>query len=197
VAGERALKALEAPLARHVRGSFFVEYVRMIRRRKDVDWTRALTKGDLALVQQRIDPNAWYPMQTFERLGLAILANFEGAGLDAVRLWGTFSAQQFAADHPSLIAQHDPVETLMRLKVQRATLFDFPAFDIPTLIDGQAVLAVGYGMRKVAEEAACHQTLGFCEGVLSLVEAHNIKGALTERSWLGAPQTHLLLSWTR
>ena len=113
----------------------------MIRRRKDVDWTRTLSIEDLALVQQRIDPEAWYPMSSFERLGLGILANFEGAGFDAVRLWGTFSAHQFVREHPSCVAPKDPLETLMRLKVQRATLFDFPAFDMPTLIDAHAFCA--------------------------------------------------------
>jgi hypothetical protein len=167
----------------------------MIRRRKDVDWMRTLRVEDLALVQQRIALEAWYPMSSFERLGLAILANFEGAKLDAVRLWGHFSAQQFSRDHTTLVATDDPVETLMRLKVQRATLFDFPAFDISTLIDGHAVLAVGYGVGQVAEEAACHQTLGFCEGVLALAGARRVQGALGERSWLGAPHTALVLDW--
>ncbi|HKY38457.1 MAG TPA: hypothetical protein VJN18_21085 [Polyangiaceae bacterium] len=169
----------------------------MIRRRKDVDWTKVLSKADLALVQQRVSPELWYPMRTFERLGLAILANFEGVGLDAVRLWGNASARQFAVDHPTLVALQDPVETLMRLRVQRATLFDFPAFDIPTLNDEHAVVTMTYGMGKVAEEAACHQTWGFCEGILALAGARKIQGSLTERSWLGAPETRLALNWTR
>jgi hypothetical protein len=167
----------------------------MIRRRKDVDWLRALRVEDLALVQQRIVLDAWYPMSSFERLGLAILENFGGAGFEAVRLWGNFSAQQFAHDHANVVAANDPVETLMRLKVQRATLFDFPAFDIPTLIDGHALVTMTYGMGPIAEEAACHQTLGFCEGVLALAGAREIKGALGELSWLGAPHTALLLDW--
>lgn len=167
----------------------------MIRRRKDVDWMGKLRVEDLALVQQRVDPDAWYPMASFERLGLAILENFDGAGLDAVRLWGTYSAHQFVRDHAGLVAPQDAVETLMRLKVQRATLFDFPAFDIPTLTDGHAVVSMAYGMGQVAEEAACHQTLGFCEGALALAGARGIQGALGERSWLGAASTALILDW--
>jgi hypothetical protein len=167
----------------------------MIRRRKDVDWMHTLRVEDLALVQQRITPEAWYPMSSFERLGVAILENFDGAGLDAVRLWGTFSAHQFVHEHRALVAPRDPVETLMRLKVQRATLFDFPAFDIATVTDGHAVLNVNYGMGAVAEEAACHQTLGFCEGVLSLAGARTIQGAFGERSWLGTALTALVIDW--
>lgn len=167
----------------------------MIRRRKDVDWMHTLRVEDLALVQQRIVAEAWYPMSSFERLGLAILSHFGGAGLDAVRMWGHFSAQQFTRDHLTLVAPNDPVETLMRLKVQRATLFDFPAFDIPTLIDGHAIITIKYGMSAIAEEAACHQTMGFCEGILSLAGARNVKGVLLELAWLGAPQTSLALDW--
>lgn len=150
---------------------------------------------DLALVQQHISPEVWYPMASFERLGLAILANFEGAGLDAVRLWGSYSAHQFVRDHAALLAESDPVETLMRLRVQRATLFDFPAFDISTLTDEHAVVTMGYGMGATAEEAACHQTLGFCESIVALAGGQNVRGALGELSWLGAPLTTLVLDW--
>jgi hypothetical protein len=167
----------------------------MIRRRKDVDWMGELRVEDLALVQQHIVPDTWYPMASFERLGLAILANFEGAGLDAVRLWGSYSAHQFVRDNATLLAENDPVETLMRLRVQRATLFDFPAFDIPTLIDGHAVVTMSYGMGAAAEEAACHQTLGFCESMVSLAGGRSVQGALGELSWLGAAQTSLVLNW--
>lgn len=167
----------------------------MIRRRKDVDWTGQLRVEDLALVQQHISPDTWYPMASFERLGLAILGNFEGAGLDAVRLWGSYSAHQFVRDHAVLLADGDPVETMMRLKVQRATLFDFSAFDIPTLTEGHAVVTMSYGMGATAEEAACHQTLGFCESVVALAGARNVHAALGELSWLGARHTSLLLDW--
>jgi len=167
----------------------------MIRRRKDVDWVGVLRVEDLALVQQHITPETWYPMASFERLGLAILTNFNGAALDAVRLWGNYSAHQFVREHPRLLAEDDPVETLMRLRVQRATLFDFLAFDIPTLIDGHAVMTMNYGMGAVAEEAACHQTLGFCEGVVALAGGRDVHGTLGELSWLGRPQTTLTLNW--
>lgn len=181
-------------LSRHVRGSFFVEYVRMVRRRKDVDWAALLKVEDFAIVQQRIDVRAWYPMETFERLGLEILSHFEG-GFDAVRLWGSFSATRFAQEHAGLVAVGDPVETLMRLKVLRSTLFDFPAFDVPTLIDGHAVITMQYEMGATAEEAACHQTLGFCEGVIGLAGARAIRAGFGERSWLGAQRTVAALDW--
>jgi hypothetical protein len=167
----------------------------MLRRRKDIDWSRVLPPEDAGYLQQRIDADGWYPMESFERLGLAILEQLEGATLDAVRMWGHFSAHQFAAESTSIVAQNDPLETLMRLKVQRATLFDFPALDIPMLVDGEAYVVIDYRMGRTDEEAACFQTMGFCEGMLELAGASEIRARFVERSWAGDPHTRLLLEW--
>ena len=184
-----------AAAQRHVRGSFFSEYVRMIRRQKDVDWGEVLLVPDLVYLRKHIDDDGWYPMTTFERMGVAILKHLEGATLDAVRLWGRFSASSYAERQPDLVAPHAPIESLMRLKVLRSTLFDFPAFDIPMLADGHAYVAITYHMGPVAEEAACYQTMGFCEGVLSLAGAQNVRAEFKERQWRGDAKTVLDLEW--
>jgi hypothetical protein len=182
-------------MARHVRGSFFADYVRMLRRQKNVDWSKVFEPEDLGYLVQRIEPDAWYPMATFERFGVAILTHIEGATLDAVRLWGRFSVNAFVAAHPDLIAANHPVESLMRLKVLRATLFDFPAFTLPMLGEGNAYVDIRYEMGDVAEEAACHQTMGFCEGVLSLAGATNVRASFASRAWQGASNTRVELTW--
>jgi hypothetical protein len=146
-------------------------------------------------LNQRIEPDDWYPMETFERFGVAILSELDGVTLDAVRTWGRFSASQYSVEHPDLVAPNDPVESLMRLKVMRSTLFNFPAFDIPMLIESHAHVVVTYHMGAVAEEAACHQTMGFCEEVLSLSGATDVRAIFQERSWTGDPRTLFSLEW--
>jgi hypothetical protein len=168
----------------------------MIRRRKDVAWERKLPAEDMAYLKQRIEPDDWYPMETFERLGLAILSELGGgAALDAVRAWGRLSASQYCAEHPNLVAPNDPVDSLMRLKVMRSTLFNFPAFDISMLIESHAHIVVTYHMGPIAEEAACQQTMGFCEEVLSLCGATDVQATFRERSWAGDTRTLLSLEW--
>lgn len=167
----------------------------MIRRRKNVDWEKVLPPGDVAYVWQQIQPDLWYPMDTFERLGIAILEHLDGATLDAVRLWGQFSAQQFDGRDPPLIVPGDPMESLMRLRVMRSTLFNFPAFDIPMLTHGHAHVEVTYYMSPKAEEAACWQTMGFCEGVVSMTGAENVSAAFEERAWQGDARTLFTLKW--
>lgn len=167
----------------------------MARRLKTIDWSKVLPHEDLVFILQHIEAEGWYPMATFERLGVAILTHMSGATLDAVRLWGRFSASQFAREHPQLVAENEPVETLMRLRVLRSTLFDFPAFDIPMLTDGHAHVLMSYRMGPVAEEAACFQTWGFCEGVLALAGVERPRTDFIERSWEGDARTVLDVQW--
>lgn len=168
----------------------------MLRRRKDVRWQDVLPEGDVAFLQSYVDFDRWYPMTTFERMGVAILKHIEGATLESVQLWGRLSASDYARQHPGLIVEGEPVETLMRLKVLRATLFDFPAFDIPALTAGHARVTINYHMGAIAEEAACHQTLGFCEGALTLSGATDVRVAFDECAWKGAPTTLASIDWS-
>lgn len=168
----------------------------MLRRRKDVPWKDVLPEGDVAFLQGSVDFDRWYPMTTFERMGVAILTHIEGATLDSVQLWGRLSVSEHARQHPGLIVEGEPAETLMRLKVLRATLFDFPAFDISELSADHARVVINYHMGAVAEEAACRQTLGFCEGALLLSGATDVRVAIEERAWRGAPTTLTSLEWS-
>src|SRR5260370_33015953 len=138
-------------MARCGRRQFGAEYVRMMRRRKGVEWERWPITQALAFIRQRTAPDEWYPMETLERLGIAILMGLDGPTLEAVRFWGRFSATQYAAEHPAFIARNDPIDSLMRLKGMRSTLFNFPAFDIPTLIESHAHVVVTYHIGGLAE----------------------------------------------
>jgi hypothetical protein len=134
-------------------------------------------------------------MAVFERLGNAILTGIGAATLDSVRMWGHLSVTGVATAQPTLIARGDPLESLMRLKVLRASMFDFPAFDIPMLSNGHAHVVINYRMGASAEEAACFQTMGFCEGVIALAGGSGIEAQFYERSWRGDARTLIDLQW--
>lgn len=185
----------ESDLARKVKGILFADYVRMIRGKKDVDWSLQLERVDLDYLVQRIDPERWYPMETFERLGNAILREVAMCDLEAVRMWGRFQVDQLRAAQPQLVSNRDPVETLMRFRVLRATYFDFEALQIPTLTDEHAVIHIAYGMGRTAEEAASVQTMGFFERLLEIAGATHVEAKFTEKSWAGDARTSLELSW--
>ena len=184
------------PGMRQVRGVLFVDYVRMLRSQKSVDWPRYLAPQDLPYLQMLIDPDGWYPMATFERMGNAILATVTRGELFPVQLWGRYSAAQLRAANPMLLAPNDPPETLSRFRVLRQTFFDFDALEVPLLHDDEAHIVVRYHMGMPAEEAASYQAMGFFEGLLELAGAKDVRAAFQDRSWDGDPRTLLVIRWT-
>lgn len=184
------------PPSRNVKGALFVDYVRMIRGNKKVDWSRELRPEDLTYVIQKVDLAAWYPMESFERMGNAILKHVAGGSVDAVRMWGRLSVDALRAQFPELVADGNPVETLLRFRVLRSTFFDFEALEVPTLHDEEARIVIHYYMGAMAEQAASYQTMGFFERLLEVAGASAVEARFEEQSWIGHARTLLAVSWT-
>lgn len=182
-------------MIRRVRGILFVDYVRMIRSQKQIDWTVHLYPEDMAIIGEKIDPEAWYPMETFERLGLAILRTIAMGQLDAVRMWGGFQVASVRRMFPNLIAENDPAETMMRFRVLANSFFDYGALKVELVEHDHAEVAIVYGMSQLAEETACTQTLGFFERMVEISGAISIDGRFKTRSWLGDDKTIIELFW--
>ena len=181
---------------RNVKGVLFSDYVRMIRSHKSVDWSTRLPREDLFYLRSKVEPDEWYPMETFERFGNVILEEVASGDVEAVRMWGRMSVDQLAFATPSLVAEGDPVDSMMRFRVQRATYFDFEALEIPTLTVDHAHVVIHYFMGPVAEEAASFQTMGFFERLLDRAGAKAISARFLERSWAGDSRTLLSLAWS-
>ncbi|MBX3187746.1 MAG: hypothetical protein KF819_12055 [Labilithrix sp.] len=178
-----------------MKGILFADYVRMIRSHKGVDWSTMLPREDTFYLRTKIEPDEWYPMETFERFGNLILKQVADGSMEAVRAWGRHSVDQLLAAHPQLVARRDPVETLMRFRVERATYFDFEALEIPTLVADHAHVVIHYYMGPMAEEAASNQTMGFFERLLEVAGATPVSAKFKECSWLGDDRTLLELVW--
>lgn len=181
---------------RRVRGNLFVDYVKMVRSMKRVDWNQYLTAYDQQFIDDAVDLEGWYPMETFERLGLGILAEVAKGQLEAVRMWGRFQTDALRLLLPDLVADGDPRDTLYRFQVLRRGMFDFDALDIVHADDEQATIRVAYGMGTKAEEAAANQARGFFERLLEVAGAKEVSSRFVETSWNGGATTTLTLAWT-
>jgi hypothetical protein len=178
-----------------VKGTLFVDYVRMLRAKKGADWARYLTPTDLVYLTERIQPDEWYPMAAFERMGIAILDEIAERDLGLVHLFGRHSIDWLCVQHPNLIAPGDPRESLMRFQVLRQGFFDYPAVQIREINDSEVTIDIAYGMGDRAEEAASHQTSGFFSRLLEMSGAQDVKYRFLTSSWEGATKTILSLSW--
>ena len=180
---------------RQVRGVLFLDYVKMVRSFKGAPISTYLGDAETPYLTAKIDPDAWYPMAVFEKLGVAILATVARGELFPVQLWGRYSAQQLHKAYPALLEAGQPVETLRRFHVLRQTFFDFEAIKVPSIHDGEAQIAINYYMGETAEEAASYQALGFFEGLLEIAGAKDIRGDFRTKAWRGDTATLLSLRW--
>ena len=182
-------------MSRNVKGTLFVDYVRTLRARRQIGWGRHLEPRDLVYLSERIEPDRWYPMETFERFGLAILEVIARSDLDLVRQFGRWSIDGLCAVHPTLLAPGDPSETLMRFRVLRQSFFDFEALVIDEVYDGEASATVSYGMSPRAEEAATWQTVGFFERLLEMSGATAVDVRIAVAAWQDDLPTTITMAW--
>jgi hypothetical protein len=177
-----------------VKGTLFVDYVRMLRAQKGTDWSRYLEPEDLAYLVQRILPDEWYPMETFERMGLVILAVLSPE-METIRAWGRAQVDWLCQIHADLVAPGDARDTLMRFRVLRESFFDYEALRVSELSDGEATLFIAYGMGNRAEEAASWQTLGFFERLIEVAGATHVEAWFASKSWASGAKTCIRIRW--
>lgn len=184
-----------AQMQKRVKGTLFAEYVRTLRSVKQVDWTAHLQPEDLPYLSQRIDFATWYPMDTYERMGLAIFDVLGQGNLNGVRQFGRHTIETLYDAEPELFEGRDPREIFMRFQVLRQAMFDFKAADVIAVRDGRAVLEIGYGMSPRAEEAASWQSVGFLERLMELAGAKDVEVTLASCSWKGDESTRITVTW--
>jgi hypothetical protein len=178
-----------------VRGLLFLDYVRIVKRQGAAKSER-FEPEDRRLLEEVIDPHAWYPMATFERLGLAILDGFPGDSAEPIRMFGRYQITGILAHFAELVVPNHPRDTLMRFRVLMSSFFNFPAIEVPSIDDTSAEVTIAYGMCAAAERAASWQTLGFFESLLALSGAAHSHGELVVRSWETPDRTtRMRLRW--
>lgn len=179
----------------NVKGIVFLDYVRMIRSRKDVDWRKHLKAEDFPFLTAIIQPEQWYPMETFERMGLGIFTEIANGDVQSVYMWGRFAMDDLFRLHKTLIANGNPLESLMRFQVLRRSFFDFNSIEIKSLMGNRAIVEVNYNMDKTAEEASSYQTAGFLERLVELSGAKKTQFQFLKKTWAGDPVTAIQLDW--
>jgi len=180
---------------KRVKGVFFIDYVRMMRRRPDIEWSKYLRPEDQRFLTERIEDSEWYPFEAFERMGLAIITEIAGGDFEGPYLWGRASVDGLSAIHESLVCHDDPMVSLMRFQVLRTSFFNFDPVVFESITGNRAIMKIEYGMCGIAEHAATGQTLGYFERILELSGACNVQHRYLGRIWEGDPITRLAMTW--
>jgi CheY-like chemotaxis protein len=144
---------------------------------------------------ERIEPFDWYPMETFERLGLAILDHIVGSERDAIRLWGRSRLEGVVQALPDLVVANDPAASIEQFHGFFRDSFDFETLRLVSVSPGRLQLQVDYAMSPRAEEAAAWQTAGFFETVITASGGLAVRSTLEPHDWASGGPATFVLTW--
>ncbi len=186
-------------MTKNVKGTLFLDYVRMVKSRKDIDWRKYLIEDDMKYLDknERILPSTWYPFDAFERMGIGVFTEIGGGDMEMVRLWGQVSTDLLVKVYKTLVQPGDPVRSAKRFDIFRSGFFDFPGVELN--IDAEKsilTLSVFFSDNMAAVEAQAYQALGGIERLLELAGAENIQYTFQARLWEGDPKTLIKIEWS-
>jgi hypothetical protein len=111
---------------RKIKGSVVLDMVKVIRAFKDLPWDQYLTPGDLELVRAMVIPTAWYPIEAYQRMGVAVFKLVAKGSEEAVRKFGSAAMKElFEGPYRPFLDKHDPVEAVSKFFELRKSLFNF------------------------------------------------------------------------
>ena len=178
-----------------VKGILFLESVKMLKKQKDINFDEYLLPQDLPFLNQEIQPSEWYPFDTFERIGVALLKIEGEPDFETILALGQAYVNDVVRSFPSLLCPGDPRETIMRFQVLRNSFFNFNAFNIETFFSNYLKMRIQYEMCRLAEKATCYQSAGFFIQLLQFSGAKEVTYKFPSKSWEGDPTTILELYW--
>jgi len=114
-----------------VKGTWLVDYIKMIRANPDKNWDKYLTDEDREIVDSKVLASGWYPYESFNRLGKAVFQELAGGDLKIVKSFGRLFADNILQVYKNLCVEGDPAATISKVFALQRTFFK----DIPALIE--------------------------------------------------------------
>ena len=73
---------------RMVKGLMLMDYIKLIRTAKDIQWDKYLTEEDFETITGRIVPMGWYSFETYRNCGKAVLTEIAKGDMNIVKQFG-------------------------------------------------------------------------------------------------------------
>ncbi len=185
-----------------VKGSLLMEVVRLIRANKNLKWEKHLNDEDMNLVQSKILPSSWYPLETYERMGHAIFMEVGKGDLKNAWQWGRFTIEELVTkSYKNLFQGLDVLGAFKKFVFFRKQFFKVESEDIALLdieVKGpKEVMMIIQTPTEVADlmEPYAHQLSGSFERLVELFGGKTPKTEIMEKQWKGDKNTTIKVTW--
>ena len=152
-----------------VKGTMIVDYVRLIRAHKDIDWDKWLADEDWEIINSNLMASSWYPYLLFSRMGWAAYQEIAGGDPEMIRAFGRFNMQNLLKVYKNLLTPNDPVASVT--KVARTWGNFFQGDGVESTIMDHGPQWITYKMKAPDKENDPDKIVAF---------AHQLSGQLIE-----------------
>jgi hypothetical protein len=180
---------------RQVKGSLLVDFVKMIRATPDLPWADHLPAEDLELVNQMILPASWYPLESFQRIGLAVFKLVAKENYDMLRAYGRSQADKLHQENPGMVSQGRPGDTLEKQRVIQQRFYSFDLTESEDVGPGHIIVHIYTNPEEVGVKMMIEINSGQVERLIELSGGTNIEVKLIEAVWEGADRSSLEVKW--
>jgi hypothetical protein len=182
---------------RKVKGTMLLNLVRMIRANKSQNWNKYLKPEDWEVINKRILPSEWYPLEVFQRCGVAIFQVLAQANLDIVRQSGRMQGKKlFENVYKSVVISQDPAATLSRFVTVYNQFFNFSTVRFENAGMSHVQIHHDYDTSQHPGTVPyCYQLMGILDVLVEVAGGKNIKIELKAKQWEIAPTTIFDITW--
>ncbi len=181
---------------RKVKGTMLIDQVKQIRANKDKDWDKYLKPEDREIISGRILPSTWYPLELYQRCGLAVFQVLGGGNPDLARLRGKIRGKELFGDvYKNIVAKKDPMTALRSFVKIYGGLFNFSTIELEKIEEKHAIIKHDYDPEDPGNMPYCYTLMGHLDVLVEMTGGKNVKIELTSKQWEGAPVTIFDITW--
>ena len=183
------------PEGHFVKGSVLVDYVKLMRASPQLPWADHLSPEELKQLQEMILPASWYPVELFQRLGLAVFRLISKESYEVVHGYGRFLAEQMNAQNPGLVVKGRPKDTLNKYQVIQDRLISYKAIEIKEQGPGRLIFQANFLPQDEAIQLYMEVTAATMARLIEFSGGRNVRARLLEGMWQGANSNAMEVTW--
>ena len=180
---------------RYVKGILLVDYIKMIRANPDLPWSEHLSAEDLEQANQLILPGSWYPIEFFQRIGMAVFKVVAKGNYQLIHAYGRSLAEKMNAENPGMVSKGRPRDTLRKYRAIQDRLYSFKPVETEDLGPGHLVVKTFSKPDGPEAQVIMEIVAGTIERLIELAGGSNVKTKLLEAVWEGEDQNALEVKW--
>ncbi len=173
-----------------IKGTFILDFVKIIRSNRDGNWDRWLEPEDWEIVNSQILPSNWYPLASWERIGNAVFKEAARGNLDLIRAYGPVMMKNLLNVYSHVLVKGDPAASIEKFEGIRRTFIKGLESNIS--ITERAEGRVRLNIKHIYQdrdflEAFTHATAGNIEELVKQAGGMNVSVTIHE-----APEGYLI-----